>query len=948
MPSAGDAAAEVRLTKALRLLRTALEGEELTEDTARRAAEDYLGPYSQDERAEVVRRWVADRVDLEPVAVLDGQDGPRAWFGNYDTADGYHWNRLRSFLLDVKGRSEVALDSMDETTDRILALLEDPRLGGPTRFRVQGLVLGHVQSGKTANFSALAAKAFDLGYRLVIVLSGLHNSLRRQTQLRLETELGMIDDDPAGRRSVGKADDQHYITRMTNADNDFLAGTVDANILHSPGNRLLVMKKNATVLRRFLAWLDDQTAAGPTRKAIEVPVLLIDDEADQASINTKGNKPPVGQAPAPGQVTPEEVDLQEVTDLTAADIDPRSRRQDEADPSVINGLIRDVLDRAHRASYVGYTATPFANVLIDSAATDREVGVDLYPSDFIISLPRPHAYVGAERLFGRAALAGETGPVPALDVIRKVPDDQADVLRPKGAGPAAGLPASLRHALDDFVLAVAARDTRTAATPAASMLVHASHRTDDQDALGDALRDELATMRQQWRYPVQDPALGDPLRMRLQERWAAEQTRVTSSVRPEAVRPFEDLVEALDRLFKRPVPVLVLHNRSDDDLDYEREPDLRAVLVGGNKLSRGLTLEGLLVSYYIRRASNYDTLLQMGRWFGYREDYVDLTRLWTTTDLSDNFRDLATYEEELRQEIRLYEKLKLTPRDFGPRIRLHPAMQITAKNRMGSARQMTYSYSGTLQQTSAFHLSDDAWLEANLAATRELISGLGEPSGPTVPGRLRWSDVDWHTVVDFLNAYRTADASTRFVSDSVAGYIEEQAVQHGELTSWTVAVVSLQTPDEELGYVDLGVAGGGPVACISRSRERSSDTSIGTLVNPTSATGRGDEDLDLGDDDRKRAGQLVAETGLKFPVALRTTRPRQKGLLLLYPISRNSRARQVGDEREQNKQDLFRVPEEGRTVIGVAASFPRSDSATATREYVVGNVGSVHSRDDGS
>ncbi len=455
--------------------------------------------------------------------------------------------------------------------------------------------------------------------------------------------------------------------------------------------------------------------------------------------------------------------------------------------------------------------------------------------------------------------------------------------------------------------------------------------------LADLVRDRLGQLRQQWVYDLPKGAA----RAQLRKRWDTEFVPVTTSVDPARLLRFEDIEDAVGQILRRGLPVLVLHNRSQDELDYERNPNLRAVLVGGNKLSRGLTLEGLLVSYYVRRANAYDTLLQMGRWFGYREDYADLTRLYTTTELADNFRDLATYEEELRQEIRRYEQLKLTPTDFGPRIRKHPAMQITARNRMGSARSIAYNYAATLQQTSAFDLDDSEWLRHNLEATRRLLARLGQVDySAEGDGRRTWQNVDWHDVDSFLGDYQTFTGSTRFVSERVRAYLQAQAGRHGELVRWTVAVRGLLSTDPRLGDEDLGITDGRRVACITRSREAASSTSIGTLVDPVSAGGRGDEDLDLSDEARRTAAKEAA--GLKgvYPLALRAQRSREQGLLLLYPISRHSRPRTAAQEDpEPSKQPLFADAAKGVTVMGLAVSLPQSTSDAATGEYVVGSAG---------
>ncbi|MET8310918.1 Z1 domain-containing protein [Micromonospora sp. NPDC005173] len=879
-------------------------------------------------REDVRARWDADRVTLEPVAVLSS-GGPRKWFDEYDPADGYYWPRLREWLLLEKGRSESTIDALDTSTDKILSMLEDPRPSGPSGFQVRGLVIGYVQSGKTANFSALIAKAYDAGYRIVIVLSGLHNSLRRQTQLRLEDELGLVPA-TAERRGVGTAEPGREIVRMTGPEvwQDFHPGTVDPSLLQGTVPLILIMKKNASVLRRLVNWLEDRPPISP-------PVLVIDDEADQASINTGGNR----------QALDEIVDLQpEDIDAAADSMEAVSAQAqaDEVDPSVINGLVRRLLHRLKRASYVGYTATPFANVLINHEALDREVAEDLYPRDFIVSLPQPHGYVGAERLFGRAALAGEGGrDVHGLDVIRRVGDHDARLLAPsRGAPPVDSLPRGLETALMDFVMAMAARDTRVAAAPASAMLVHGSQYTYQQDVIAALVRDRLAVLRQRWRYDQ------DNTRAEFEKRWLEEFEPVTRGVDESRVMQFSQIEDAVSRIFRTELPVLVLHNRSTDELDYERNPHLRAVVVGGNKLSRGLTIEGLLVSYYVRRANYFDTLLQMGRWFGYREDYVDLTRLWTTRDLTDRFRDLATAEEDLRREIRLYEVLGKTPRDFAPRIRAHETMRITARNRMGAAREISYDYSGILAQTILFRLHDRAWLQENLEATRAFLSSLGPPNAVGADGLPAWQDIDWRAIEQFLGGeqgYQTHEDSARSALQ-LREYIAAQA-KHHELVRWRVAVRGRRALDPELGDEDLNIAAWGRVPCISRAREATSDASIGSLVNPATRgePGGGDEEIGLTDEDRACAVAAAAR-GVSYSVALRQQRPPEEGLLLLYPISRWSRPRDVSanaDRKKEPKRRLFDDPmREGLTVIGLAIAFPASDSL-ATVRYVVGSAGPV-------
>lgn len=842
-----------------------------------------------------------NRAQVPVARVLSTPGGRRAWFSEWDPSAGYYWQRQRRYLIKL-GRTPVEIESLDNATDLTLAHLEDPRSLGPRTFRVQGLVVGYIQSGKTAHFSALIAKAADAGYKLVIVLSGIHNALRQQTQRRLERELGLT---AAG---VGVAEPGRRWIAFTSPElgGDFHPGNANAAVLQGNECVLLVVKKNASVLRRLSQWMAGNVPG-------HVPVLLIDDEADQASINTGGNRPA----------------LEDIVDLIAEDMEG-GIREDELDPSVINGLIRQLIASFRRVSYVAYTATPFANVLINHEAVDREVLDDLYPRDFIISLPRPVGYVGPERLFGRGALAGETDDVQGLDVIELVPDLDVDLLSPisGGGGFQPQLPGSLRTAFLDFVLAIAGRAHRRGNLEfAASMLVHSHHRTYVQNRIGDRVRAHLDELRQQWRYDRES------VRPQLVARWETRFRPLIREVHPEHDVAFDAIEDFINRLFRDPLTVLILNSESDDVLDYDADPGLKAVLIGGNRLSRGLTLEGLLVSYFVRTSLYFDTLLQMGRWFGFREEYVELTRLYTTAELEGHFRDLALAEEELRQEIIRYEREKLTPLDFGPRIRSHPAMLVTAPAKMGSGRVVAVSYAGRLVQTINFRLDSVNWLERNLDVTRKFLGSLGKPNGVD-GGRIVWSGISSQCVDSFLADYQTDPRNTRLDGRMIRDYIRRQAAV-GELGRWWVCVVG-QAKATRLGDADLGVKRLQAIHTISRAQLRAEPGSIGVLVNPASMTGEpgsGDEEVGL-----SREQQLHARTRVTSDFtlgdALRETRSPAEGLLLVYPISQYSVPRQGSSAR----MPLFEDPDrDGRIVIGVALVFPASKS-DATLEYIEGSV----------
>ncbi len=850
----------------------------------------------EEHREEVRARWQAE-VDqpIQRVAVLSGTGGPRPWFAAWDPAQGYHWLRLRAYLLDKKGRSESDLASLDDSSDKVLSHIEDPRPEGPEAFRICGLVLGYVQSGKTANITALLAKAADLGYKLVVVLSGMDDGLRQQTQKRLNRELGLVND-PKG---VGLPEHGRRWISLTTADlkGDFDPGSVDSNVLQGNERAIAVIKKNKFILEKLIEWVDGAPQT--------LPVLVIDDEADQASINTGGNRP-------------------------ILDPDDEEPPPDDEDPSTINRLIRELLSKFNRVSYVAYTATPFANVLIPPEVVDREVMEDLYPKDFIIPLPRPPHYVGAERLFGRAAFGEEAEGVEGLDVVNIIPPEQIGALVPARGRARGFVPQmcdSLNQAIEDFILATAAKEHRLG-PGIATMLIHTSQSTEQQNIMGPLVEDCLARLRQSWRYDR------GSVRPQLMERWNEDFRPLTRSLNAALDVPFEVIEAEIDTLFRDSPDVRVLNFRSEDTLDYDQDPTLKVVVVGGNKLSRGLTLEDLLVSYYVRNAANYDTLLQMGRWFGYREEFVDLTRLWTTLDLYQRFRHLALVEEEFRDEVEVYERNRLTPLDFGPRIRTHPGMAITSASKMGTGGAVTLSFVGQLRQTSRFWLDDTDWLQHNLDATRDFLKSLGPRNGGDDPSP-EWSDVSSEAIVGFLRSYRSAQDPASFDSQTMAQYISEQ-VTHGELVRWHVAVRARRTHSEQLGTEDLGIEGIDGVSAISRSRLKNDRNSVGVITDPATSEGnrrKGDEVVGLTDDQIDRARHLFRQGVFRrLGVALRQERAPDEGLLLIYPISRFSKA--GTDDRD----DLFDDPDKGCTVVGLALVFPPSQSAAAVT-YIAGEAG---------
>ncbi|RBY76274.1 alpha-1,4 polygalactosaminidase [Blastococcus sp. TF02-09] len=783
------------------------------------------------------------------------------WYTGSRPADDF-WPALERALADAGSLGQVGLESLDRASTKVVASLPAP---WRREFRGRGLVLGYVQSGKTSNFTAVISKAADAGYRLFIVLSGIHNNLRCQTQVRLDEQLVGLNP----KRWIG----------LTSDEADFgNPGNADALLAQDQLRVLAVVKKNKTRLTNLCEWLE--SASKSTRQ--NCPILIIDDEADQASVNTKG-----------------------------------------ADRAQINKLILRLLNQP-KAAYVGYTATPFANIFIDPSVPE-----DLYPSDFIVDLPRPAAYFGAERLFGRDPLTEEEAEqgTDGLDVVSAVPLDEAADLRPprKKADRDLWQPkitSTLHEAIAWFVLATATRRARGQGGRHSSMLIHTTQLSSIHFRYRDPIEQEIERLRTATARPM------------LREVWEKQTARVSARELGELSLTFEEVERELSGVFND-VEVVVDNFQSTDRLDYGGTPKV-VIVLGGNTLSRGLTLEGLVVSYFLRTASAYDTLLQMGRWFGYRPGYSDLPRIWMTQDLAEYFQFLATVEAEIRLDISRYEREDLTPREFAVRVRTHPQLAITSALKMKAAEDVAVSYSGRRIQTILFNHRDRDWLADNIRASRRLL-GAAERAIARSPreagsNRYVYDDVPVGAVLDFLGGYRFHQDAQDLVADRIADYIRRQN-GFGELERWNIAVVT-RGPDHLGRKIDLG--GGIPqVGLINRAAMK---IVAKPHANIKSLMSHEDRVADL--------EHLDAPTVRAMSdVELQEARPAGVGLLVLYPIDRDSRPRlRSNSAGTQVRTDLSAVED----VMGVGLVFPEASVKDSAVSYkAVGlPLGDVEEFDD--
>jgi hypothetical protein len=746
---------------------------------------------------------------MSQMRILSTPPAAPVWTDRIGPSGWRNWDRIEQLLLSGGRWQQPQLDSLAAESLRVLRHLRDP-LANKT-FRGRGLVVGYVQSGKTANYTAVAARAADAGYRLFIILSGIHDALRNQTQARLELELVGVDEKgnvPAG------------WTLLTSRNSDFAAS--DHQILSEPGAFLLVVKKNTRILDRLIKFLK-----GAKSELAGLPALIIDDEADQASINTGSNR-----ATDPSLENGEDSEDQ------------------ESAPSRTNAKIRSLLGVLPRASYIAYTATPFANIFINPQAMDREVGEDLFPRDFALQLPRPEGYTGTEELFGVSA--------QGRDILRHVSDHDVSQLRRRQGKrnmglvigpPVSAVPGSLSQAFLTFCLAGAVRDLRPGLYGQPhTMLVHVSARTDDQARIAGALREQ----REIWAGAIRQGQRPDDIFAPI---LAAHLSGVELSAAPKAV--FERAGEVLAGL-----DILELNSVAGENLAYESRTARHLVAVGGNRLSRGLTLEGLTVSYFLRTTSMADTLLQMARWYGFRTGYEDLIRIWTTEGIAHWFSELALVEQSLRDALQALARAGRRPEEMAIRLRAHSGLLLTARNKAGLSSEVRDSWSGEHPQTVMLPLRNIDRLQENRLVAERLVSAAG--TGRSTAGGLLFQDIVPELICEFLRLYRTHDDVIAFRGAELAEWIEER-VAAGELTEWSIFIAgSEKGADIRLGGHRTGVV----------TRSRISRDSIGILIDPRH------EGVDLpGGPDayRRRNGDYDAG-------AMRAARPSSEALLILYPL----------------------------------------------------------------
>lgn len=760
------------------------------------------------------------------------------WVHKREDVNWIYAKAYEEFLRN-EGWPPQMVQSLSDVTARILGHLQDPLSEG-TSWNRRGLVIGHVQSGKTANYTGLIARAADAGYKFIVVIAGIHNNLRRQTQQRIDEAFIGRSSDPEDRRNigVGLAPGYPHPATLTNINEDFNKNTAaksgwKINDFSKP--IILIIKKNVTTLTALHKWLKELNAEGEDRIS-DVPMLLIDDEADNASINTN---------------------------------------KEDLDPTRTNAMIRRILGLFAKSCYVGYTATPFANIFINPDAYGDDVQEELFPRDFIYCLDAPTTYFGAEKVFLNEATSES--------IVRPI-DDCEDLIpySHKRDDPVHELPPSLYRALDEFIIARAIRNLRGQAGKHCSMMVNVSRFVPVQKAVRDflSLREKKVREAVLANYAMPEDVSSRNMYMQgLKEAFDAEYADVGVA--------WAEVKAALGGVFEH-LHLYVINSKSDEVLDYtkyEKEGvGLTAVAVGGLSLSRGLTIEGLTVSYMYRNTKMYDTLMQMGRWFGYRPGFEDLCRVHLSGDSINWYSHVAQAADELTQQVKRMRRDGLSPRQFGLYVMAHPdsPLLITAANKMRSGEKVMFRQNFSGRMLESYIVSVDPAVNGSNFSLIEKFwkDGFGGQEPIDTTKGMIFRNVQVEHIEDFLIAFQAHSQFSDRKADIIA-YLHTLSEQH---PLGDVLLISPRGGDEAVSFRLNG-----------QSRVVSDLQGTGWRLNKDRVASRGDEKLGLTAEQQAAA---VANAASKDPsVAPSDTHYREvrgKPLLMIHSLDPHGNSRVKG------------------------------------------------------
>ena len=846
--------------------------------------------------------------------IYDQYDEKRDWYTSFEPEEEFFWNRYRSHLIN---REHLDINSVNKLESETLTNLMNC-LGNPNdkiegkRLR-RGLVIGDVQSGKTATYGGLICKAADAGYKVVILLTGITESLRKQTQERMEEGIigFTIRVDNNGymqkrleRVGVGLDNNEIRATAFTSYQDDF-RGNADNIVTTLNSHRSLVMfivKKNVSVLTKLYNWLTEQNK-DMLDDLIHEPMLLIDDEADNASINTK---------------------------------------KDKLDPTKTNKIIRQLCNAFNNATYVGFTATPFANVFIDPDTNEDMANADLFPEHFIYVLPTPSSYIGARKIFQDGGKYNNW--IKYITDIVEPDYDDIKVASPseltekefyhKHPKEWAGiLPLSLDEAVYSFLLANVIRDLRGDRLQPRTMMINMSRFTKVQRYIKTHIEELYKYIYDSVNIDFSNDFVQNQhldVFQKFLHIWEQHYSHIGIPV--DKVLQKDTLLKAIEK-----IKIVVVNSSKDSDkLDYSGVN--RVIAIGGLALSRGLTLKGLMTSYFYRNTATYDVLLQMGRWFGYRNGYDDLCQIWAARDSIENYKEISIATEELKDDLKRMFENKLTPKEFGIRVRDESdKLQITAANKMRHAFNVIdhITYWGGVFETpyASTNIKNN---HNNITAVQQLVEAIKQEglSFTTIREKADESqskiarNIPCRIIKNLLNHIVTSPDNRKFNPREIVKFIEAEYCNKLEL--WDVALHS--------GVGDVVYQISDDIAV--KTAKRDIYISRGHLCFTGRGVLGGNSDGQIGLDEatielvKERYHKAVKDSAKALPnVAWYRFADNRKPLLIVYFIRPDSESEYSDKLLLNYKEQLGENP-----IIGFAVGFPANGPQNAKSIKYKGNL----------
>lgn len=873
---------------------------------------------------------VSREKEEEEASILLGEEAERStWWKEYRENNNHKlkfWDRYNDYLFREKHWEKSSIKkSIDNTTDTLLNSLAKPQMEQEKR----AMVVGYVQSGKTANYIALINKAIDAGYKYIIVLAGLHNNLRSQTQARIDEEvLGYETDSQERQRQrdrseknkigVGKIYNAGFVQTLTFRDENGDFTKSRAGFTLSPENpTIIVTKKIKSTLENLINNIKSNNAIsekdGNLFMSAKYPLLLIDDEADQASVNT------------------------------GYDYDENGVVEDEYDVKTINKLIRRLFNHFQCRSYVGYTATPYANIFIpnDLKIANEDLGTDLFPADCIVGLPKPYFYIGANEFFGYGEDYKELEPMPLR---RKISESSFINVKAKIVRE---LPDSLKTAIKSFLLTVAIRNCRGERNKPNTMLIHVTRLNNLQGMVERKVKNYFFDQLQNMIIDGDNQTKEDFYELYIKDYITTTNTMNKNfSKYMVGVREndFESIYNEIIRLMSdERVEVSTINGSSKDFLAYKlhENKEYNVIAIGGDKFSRGLTLEGLSVSYFTREAKYYDTLMQMGRWFGFRPKYTDLCRLYVTDDIYRWFARISFATDNLMEQIKYCCEEESSPEKFGFRIATHPEIKISnpQKIKTGLIQKLDFGNTTTImrdidvdikQYKHNFEAVQSLIVSSNIIVTSE--EHFSKLKRKPVGKHYFLENVPGMRIVQFMREFHTSKYANKVAGVNIASYIELQ-LEDNFLVDWTVAIINVGPKEKgiEIGGINVGPG-------ITRYVDFYEDKKVCSVKmlksNDHELFSLNKSDLESAMDIRR----VEKENGKKdASEKIREKMDNKKGLLVIYPIDFNSKEKEtkyfkIGDGNHKPPFGLVMVFPKGN---GKAVSFHLNPIATKENNYVL-------------